>query len=336
VADSEGEPEHPKPGWRQRWKRRLALAGTALLVVGLLGAATTFGWMLRGWVPSGGVGVRHVVVQRPIEVEANAPSGTLPNVLGLSVGQARQAYADAGVEPTTIKATQTPYFAQPGTVIEQRPGAATALSKSAGRVELLVAQPARMPPLIGVAGDDARARLEKIGVGATTVVRYEASVDPGAVARTRPQAGSPVGARATLVVSEAPSSVNLDDLTAERNDCNLADSTLTCDVDSDGSTVEYAINDRVTGFEATLALADDAPAGARASLVVRSGGRVLATYPATGTPREIRVKVPGGGTRLTLELRHGGGDENVGVVLTGPRIVGARSGIDALVKGKTP
>lgn len=313
------------------WRRRLALAGTTLLVLGILTAAAAFGWLLRGWLPSGDVGTTTVVVKRPVQIQAAAVSaGTLPNVLGLGVDEARQAYADAGAEAALIVEHAVPYVAQERTVVEQKPAAASPIKKNATKLELVVAVPARMPDIVGLSSDAARAKLAAIGVGATTIVRSETSVDPGEVARSRPAAGQPARPRATIVVSEAPSSVTLADVEPIENSCALDAGDLRCDVTQSGSQVAYAINDRVSGFSGNLVLDDTAPQGARVRLTVRAGSRVIGTYTAGRAARDIDLRITGG-TRLALELRRlDSGVDSAQVLLRDGEITGARSGIDKL------
>ena len=329
-------------GRRARWRRRLARAGTALLVLGLLGAGATFGWYLRGWLPSGGVGVNvtKVVVNRPVQLEGTAvTNGTLPNVLGLGESEARQAYQDAGVNPNALDVERMPFVADPGSVVKQDPPAASAVPKAPARPKLIVAQPATMPDLVGLTADAARAKLDAIGVGATTDVRYDPSVQPGQVAQSEPAAGRPATPRATLLVSEEASSVDLTDLQPVAGDCRTGDTTVhgtdvtsavLCDASAAPARVEYAINDKVTEFETQLALADGHPVAARVRLVVRRDGHAVGSFTTRGAP--VRAKVPvSGGETLALEIR-ASGDETVTAVLSDARIVGARSGIDELTQ----
>lgn len=343
LIDAETVASDPRAGGR--WRRRLAIAGVVSLILGVLAAGAVLGWFVRGWVPSGGVGTTVVSVTRPLQVEAPAASGTLPNVLGLGVDEARQAYSDAGVDASTITVESVPYVAQAGTVVEQRPPAAAELPRGGDKVELVLAEPARMPDLTGMDGDEARRRLAEIGVGATTLVRYESAVEPGQVARTRPAAGAPARPDATLILSEAPSSVDLSALAPESSDCSIDsrdvdgdtfDDALICSLYDAEVAAEYAINDRVSGFEGTLGLAEGAPARARALVIVRTDGREAARLEATASAQPFDVRVPGGST-LEIEIqREDRGDDVVEVVLGDARIVGARSGIDELAEDASP
>jgi hypothetical protein len=320
--------------------------GAAALVLGLLCAGSAFGWLLRGWVPGGGVGTTTVEVTRPIVVEAEqAGPGTLPNVLGLGVAEARQAYADAGVDPSSISVVRIPYVAQKGTVVEQRPGAAAAIPQGlVDFAEILVAKRASMPDLVGVEADEARSRLAGLGVGATTVVRYDATVAPGEVAETVPAAGVAARPRATLVVSEAPSSVNLADLSALEEGCYVGEAELSgstlrnalvCELYGDTVENRYKINARVTAFKAAIALADGSRGAVR--LNVLSDGRLLGTFETSAAETPINVAIAGGGSRLTLELKQTANrNDSATLVFRDARIVGARSGIDALVRSSAP
>lgn len=327
---------------RDTWRRRLARSGTVLLVLGLLGAGATFGWYLRGWVPGGGVGVTttKVVVNRPVRVDGQAVApGTLPNVLGLDEDEARQAYQDAGVEPSDLDVVQVPFVGRVGSVVEQDPPGASKVPKPGTRLRLLLARAATMPDLRGLSADAARGELDAIGVGAATQVRYEPSVQPGEVARTEPAAGAPAVPQATLFVSEEGSSVDLAALEPVASDCSIGDATVRgatvadavlCDAFSTPARADYAINARVIGLDGKLALADGHASGARARLVVSRNGRVVASYTTTGPPVEVKARFPGGKS-LTLEIRSDD-DEGVTAVLSGARVIGARSGIDRLTQ----
>mgnify|MGYP000966836257 CR=1 FL=1 len=333
--DDDGAATAASPGG---WRGRLGKLALILLAAGVVVAGVAFGWLLRGWVPSGGVGETTVVVKRPVIVEPSAVStGSLPNVLGLGLDEARQAYADAGVEATWIVPKRVPYVAEEGSVVKQEPAAASPIPKKKRDLNLLIATPATMPNLVGVGADDARAKLAEIGVGVTTVVRYESSVDPGQVARTRPAPGEPATPRATIVVSEAPSSVNLADLQATDAGCSQDDPvTLQCDVSQGSVENVYDINDRVSAFTGTIALGADAPAGAAVEFRVLSDDKVLETFPVSDTPRDVRVSIPGG-KRLTLQFRRtDSGTDSVSATITDGQLRGARSGIDALTNGSSP
>ena len=335
ADDPAGVDAPPPPG---PWRRRFAIAGTVLLVAGLVGAGTTLGWYLRGWLPGGGVGEKTIVVERPLEIEASTvAAGTVPNVLGLDADEAMQAYADAGADPRNIDVRSAPFVAAPGSVIEQTPTAAAKLPTGAARMELRVAEPATMPELKGLTADAARAKLTEIGAGATTVVRFEPDVEPGQVATSEPAAGAPATPNTTIVVSEEGSSVALADLESVSSDCRIGDAAqagattsqaLLCDLSGGVATTEYAINDKVGAFEAELGIADGGPAKANAKLVVKVDGKEVATYSTSGRPETVKARVPGGAS-LTLELS---GDPGVTAVLAEPLIVGARSGIDELAK----
>lgn len=329
------KPPAPSPA---PWRRRLGRLSLALLAAGVVVAGAAFGWLLRGWVPSGGVGERTVVVKRPIVVEDSPVStGSLPNVLGLGVDEARQAYADAGVEASWIVPRDVPYVAAKGSVVKQIPAPASPIPKTRRDLELLIATPATMPDLVGLTADEARAKLADIGVGVTTVVRYDASVDPGEVARTRPKAGEPAEPRATIVISEAPSSVNLADLEPVDAGCDSSDpGTLRCDLAQGDTENVYEINDRVSTFTGTVALDAGTVDKAAAEFRVLSDSKVLGTFPVSSTPRDVRVGIDGG-KRLSLQFRRtDNGTDSVTGTITDGQLRGARSGIDALTNGSSP
>jgi hypothetical protein len=332
-----------QPTARRNWRRTASRIGAGLSLLALLGLGSTFGWYLRGWVPGGGVGTTTVSVTRPIQIEALAASrGTLPNVLGLGTDEARQAYADAGVDAGSIVVKPVAYVAALNTVVAQQPAAASKIPRRGKAVQLDVAAPASVPPIVGLSADAARTKLAGIGAGATTVVRYESSVAPGAVARSRPAPGEGATPRVTLVVSEAPSSVALSDLTAKASDCATAsaqvdgtavDNALVCSLSGSALTAAYPINDRVTALRGTVVLADGAPANARGVVQVKRGNRVLASLTVSSSPHAVDVALTGGSVVTLSFSSRSARTHPVSIVMRGARLVGARSGIDALAKG---
>lgn len=344
----ETEPDDPTeahdpvgPRRRDVWGRRLRRAGIGMLVISAACLLLAGGWLVRGLVPSGGVDETTITVERPVRVDAPATrDGTLPNVLGLSLEEARQVYADAGAEVTRIKVSQTPYVGREGTVVRQDPPAASKIG-TRGALTLVTSEQARMPDLRGVPADEARRRLGDMGIGATVVVRYVPRAQLGAVARTRPAAGDIARARATLVVSEAASSVALASLESVDGDCSVGDGDLdgrtvsdavVCSPSSGGGSTRqsYEVNDRVTAFKARVGLDTNAPGSARVTLIVRQGASVVGTYALTSSPREIDVPLSGS-RRVVLEVRRADdGADSASAVLENARLAGARSGIDDL------
>jgi hypothetical protein len=325
---------------------RVRNAAFVLAIAGLIGLGVAGGWALRGWVPSGGVGVKTTVVQRPVTVQAaRVASGTLPNVLGLEADEARQVYADAGVNAAQIAVVQKPYVTQEGTVVAQDPPAASAVPRSSAKMTLTVAGSATMPDLTGTNSDDARAQLADIGVGATTVVRYADGSTPGTVVRSRPAAGDPAQPHATLVVSEAPSSVNVSDLSLPSNDCSFSDAqiggsvvpnALVCSLYGQPEKLQIPANDRVSSFEGSVVLADDAPAHAKATLTIKHGNTVLDAVEVSSRAQDVKIDWPGG-DQITLVVSSSTAHRSpVSVAITDAHLTGARSGIDAVANGSTP
>lgn len=332
----------PRRARAKRWVRRLRLAGLTLLLLACVGGLLAGGWALRGVLPSGGVGEKRIVVERPVHVDAPAvaKNGTLPNVEGLSLEEARQVYADAGIDPSRIEVERTPYVGREGTIVRQDPPAASQVTSQTARIALIASSEPRMPDLEGRAADEARRRLGDMGVGVTAVVRYVARAKAGSVARTRPAAGELVGARATIVVAEAPSSVGVSELEDVAGGCSTGDGdldgqavtgALVCSA-SRGSPVRSAfkLNDRVSAFKATVGLETNAPSSARVTLIVRQGSTVVRAYPLSRVPQSIDVPLQGP-RRVVIEVtRADSGYDSAAAVLGNARLAGARSGIDAL------
>jgi len=326
------------------WVRRLRRIGVGLLVLACTGGLLAGGWALRGLLPSGGVGEKKVTVERPVNIDAPAVArnGTLPNVEGLSLEEARQVYADAGVDPARIEVERTPYVGRAGTIVRQEPPAASKVTPRTPRIALIASSAPTMPDLAGRAADDARRRLGDMGVGVTAVVRYVARAKPGSVARTRPAAGEPVGARATIVVTEVPSSIGVSNLEDVAGGCSVGEGdldgrtvtrALVCSASRDSPVQSaFKLNDRVSAFKATAGLETNAPVKARVTLLVRQGSTVIRAYSLTRAPKYIDVPLQGP-RRVVIEVaRMDNGSDSASAVLGNARLAGARSGIDALSK----
>lgn len=322
--------------------RRLALG--ALLLVGIALAA---GFSLLGWVVNErfdpDVPAVTVVVDRAVTVvdEQESGEGVTPNVLGLGEAAARQALADAGIDPAMIMVRAVPYVGERGLVVEQSPPPG---EQPDGTVDMSVSAEAKMEELVGLPIEDARAALTQLGAIATVVRRYEPGITADRVVATEPAAGEAITERVTLTVAEAPSSAYLSKLEPVASDCSIdtlnvggrsRSDAIVCQPGEDSPRrIDYLLNKRIGRVDAVLGVSDRAATGAPVHFLVRIDGRAVESITTSfGAPRLIRVPVSGA-VRLTIIASVPKSDpagEQVEAVIADARVFGARSAVDALV-----
>ena len=146
--------------------------------------------------------------------------GVMPDVLGLEPEVAQRVLRDAGVS-VELSVEERPAAGVSGLVVEQAPlpGA-----DPGDRVVVTVGTTARMPDLVGLTSDEARAALEDLGavVVLDRVVRPARA--PDLVVATTPAAGADVTDAVTLGVSDPGESLGLEQLsTLDDDGCGYGD-----------------------------------------------------------------------------------------------------------------
>jgi hypothetical protein len=138
-----------------------------------------------------------------ITPEPKTPTTKVPEVIGLSVRDARQRSTSRGLSISIVRK----YSAEPaGTVLRQSVRAGRRVEEGTS-IELVIARP--FPHVPGVAGQKARnAKQELQAAGFTVVVQLQESstTSAGTVLYSIPAAGTQVhpGATITIVVAKAP------------------------------------------------------------------------------------------------------------------------------------
>ena len=141
-------------------------------------------------------------------VELTVSSGpgpvTVPDVIAFDLTQARQVLEAAGLRPGAIDTVGN--AAEAGIIVATRPAAGTSRSPG-GAVDLVVSRgPAdiRIPDLVGLRQEEARQRLESVGLRVGTISTRRAGRGPtGVVVDQRPAGGrlAPHEGRVSLVIS---------------------------------------------------------------------------------------------------------------------------------------
>jgi hypothetical protein len=246
---------------------RLRIVGGSFVVMALLTAGGAGGWWLRDQTreplppPQIAVSVDRPIVN--VDSENAVASDGMPDIVGLSIEQARTVLGDAGIDPAPVVEDPVPFVGESGIVVSQDPAPR---SSPDGTITLQISTTAAMGDLVGVPHEAARETL--VGVGARVIVerRYDPTATVGAVLTTDPPAGGVIEDDVVLTVADSPSAVFLADLRAVTGTCTIDDSTIAgtafpsgivCKPNLDRVvSAEYILNGRVSMFEATVGLAD--------------------------------------------------------------------------------
>jgi len=125
----------------------------------------------------------------------------LPNLVGMTVAEARERGASTGFRVEVTDEVYSEKFPQPDTIIEMRPDARTPIREGAKIrvIKSLGSKRTDVPDLRGVSVEEARSRLEAAGLvpGAVREISSE-EVDKGLVAQTEPKRGERVERKTTV------------------------------------------------------------------------------------------------------------------------------------------
>ena len=278
-----------------------------------------------------------VTVERVATALVGASDATqvvMPDVVSLGKQPALEAIASAGVDPSTVTFDSRPYAGPAGSVVSQDPLGGTT---SPGAVSLVLATLTTMPKTAGTTGETATAQLEQLGAVVQTRQVYARGVAVGTVVASMPHPGKPLLGPVTLLISSAPASLFLSDLTVARFDCSTDSATVSGreyenSVLCLGGSTEphvstWVVDKHVDGVTFAAGLSSDSDPAGTGTVVVRGDGRVLRTIDLRfGTARSITLPLTGA-TQLTVEVS---GSDGTTVVLGDARVVGTSAGITAL------
>ena len=267
--------DDPTPTEEARRRRRRPSARTIsrvclVLVPLLIGAAG--GWWLKGVVDDEDVEPSStdvgVAVIRPVEVLATGDDtgvNVTPSVVGLTQGQARTVFVDAGLTDDDIQIERIETAGDSGIVVDQDPRPGEPLISN---VVLFVSRQTDTPDLIGLPTSDARDTLEGFGARGVIVRRYVEGAEPETIVETTPAAGQPLSHEVELIVAEPPAAMFLTELRSAESgggcqrrdvqiDGTIFDDSLTCTPDRDNvDFLEYALNRRLSSLNTTVGVSD--------------------------------------------------------------------------------
>ena len=353
----EGAPEAVSAGWlsppvaqeapRKRKERKqphkprrlqLLVAGSTLLVLGLLGAGATGGFWLheRYRTPPA-----PVLDLDPAAVEGDAPllgPVVLPDVVLLAQADAENALADAGVDLSIVTSKQVPWAGAAGLVVGQEPRRGVRDPKA---ITLSVSRPTTVPKAVGLAGADVQATLDDLGAEVVRISVYQPGAKVGQVLAIEPGSGAPLPDRVVLRVAGEPAAVYLDAISAQTGGCSSEslelggrtfDHAMRCSSGSGDTPSEtsYALGGGIDRLETSVAGADG---GQPVRLRILLDGKVLATT--TLTPGKVEdLSLPlTGGAQLVFESTAVGESSGESWYLADPRLLGSVAGVDNQAAG---
>lgn len=318
--------------------RRTALVGYALVMAGLPVLGGLGGW----WFHSRYGELAPIVVTRPVTVISQGDAGVdaVPNVIGLDSDRARQAFMDAGIDPSVITLVNVPYAGQTRVVVKQDPGPGAPLAATA---KLSIATAAKVPRLIGQPGAAARKTLSALGARVVVQSQYVPGKPEGSVVSVSPPFGATLPPSITLTLAEPLSGMFVTRLRPIISDCSTGsvtinatahDEAITCSVDPSSPLVtEYALNRRIAAFNAVVGTDDSSLSAIPAEFLVFVDGK-LAFRRTVAFGKTESVHVPlAGALRLRLEVRAASRQSTAQtptVAWASPRLEGGASVIDAL------
>lgn len=344
--EREGQPfapeDPPARGKKRRnWAhrgRQLAVAGTLVLLLGILVLGAGLGWTARTLTASPTDTESQVqIVEAPSEGEAAVV--VLPDVRGLDTVAAQQALADAGIDSAAVTVVETTSALPPGTVVSQDPVGGTT---GATGVTIDVAMSGTIPALVGTDGTAAIQTLVELGVNAAVVEMYDPASPEGLVLALDPPAGSPLTEDVAVTVAGPPGSLYLTELDAAQGGCSTGGAdvngtayqySLSCSASTTASTAAYLLNRRAVQLTGLLGVEDSSDTDYVGRVVIRGDGRQLfaADLRYGGT---VPFTVPTAGV-LRLEIEYSRAEAGSSypsgyVVVADPRVVGSPADIDLL------
>ena len=150
-----------------------------------------------------------------ITVSSGVQQTTVPDLVGMSLEDATAALQEARLKLGGVT-TGTAEDAEPDEVLEQFPAAGREVDRGS-EVDLVVAQGATVPDVVGEAQADAQAILEDAGYEVSVVTEPSDEVEEGLVIAQDPDAGTELeqGSTVTILVSEGPEAQEMPDVTGQ-------------------------------------------------------------------------------------------------------------------------
>lgn len=322
--------------------RVLIVLGPILLVVGLslVGSVIGSGILVRSRPRSPAPNQLQLTEDAALsDPQAAVTDNQMPDLIGLTESEAREALLDIGLGPSVVAVEQKPYAGQAARVITQQPVRRT---PNPAKATVVLSTAVAMPNLRGVPIDTARRTLGDLGVQVLEQRVYDAAVPQDQVVATEPAAGMPLSdTRATVRVSSPPESIFLSSLDAVESDCSKSkvvvngtpfDEALTCSVyQGSASTNDYAVGRHADRLEATVGIDDTSDPRCAARFTVLADGAPVANVEARfGAPKPLNVTVTGRLRVAIVATSLVQTDRSCSAVWANARLVAARAGIEAL------
>jgi serine/threonine-protein kinase len=168
--------------------------------------------------PDGGMPV-HKDSEVRLTVSKGVDMRTVPDLVGRGEDEARTALTDAGLTAGALDRDWSETVPE-GQVVSQATKAGTSVPHGT-KVDLVVSkgrEPLAVPDLTGLGGDEARAKIEALGLTASPSEAYSDTVDAGVVISQSTGAGTTLhrGDPVSYVVSKGPEMVTVPDLTGKQ------------------------------------------------------------------------------------------------------------------------
>lgn len=168
--------------------------------------------------PDGGMPV-HKDSEVRLTVSKGVDMRTVPDLVGRGEDEARTALTDAGLAAGALDREWSETVPE-GQVVSQATKAGTSVPHGT-EVDLVVSkgrEPLTVPDLTGLGGDEAREKIEALGLTASPSEAYSDTVDAGVVISQSTGAGTTLhrGDPVSYVVSKGPEMVTVPDLTGKQ------------------------------------------------------------------------------------------------------------------------
>lgn len=284
----------------------------------------------------------------PVQIDPDALLNTgnraqrpMPSVLGLEREVAATVLHDAGIDSGTVTVAEQTAAGPAGIVLRQSPASGTTTGRP---VNITVSVPALVPNLAGRTESEAGTTLERLGAVVQISRDVNFDVPHGVVLTTDPAPGQPTPTVVTLHVADAGEALTLSDVVAIDSDCSGQSDTTVNGVTFANSVAcssrannvvaaEYSLSRNAEALEATVGTDDREGTGQATVTVFGDGNPLSTTHVGLGRSEPIRVRTHGI-MRLRIEVTTGDKDQAPTVVLGDARLIGSKTGLDAISGSK--
>ena len=255
----------------------------AVAVVGIYGLGFASGWVVSdNVVPASAISDEDE--QATAIVPASEADVRMPDVRGLTLDDAKQVLADAGVDIVIVTSSTDPAAGESGVVIAQVPAFGAG---DPTEIALTISVSAPVPDVIGETATNAIAALTGLGAQVQRDQVYVPGAVPGTVLAIEPVGGAELPAIVTMRVASVPTSVALASLDssgrcsssrfAEMESKEWPDAVV-CASNEDGLSAKWSLNAAAEEVVGTIGISDSADSLANATVQFFADGKELATF----------------------------------------------------------